>query len=91
MCVYVCVYKNPDYITHTHFYPAHKAPDGNEGYQQRCHYKVPGFQLISAADGSTFLFDVAGQPGVVHRACLRLCQIKGQCLDGETAPLFIPL
>lgn len=59
--------------------------------QQRRHYKVLGFQLISATAGSSFLFDAAGRPGVVRHACPRLCQIKGQRLDGEASPLFIPV
>ena len=80
-CVCVCVHL-------AHFYPAHKAPYGNGRYQQRCHDKVLGFQLISATAGSSFLSDAAGRLG---DACPCLCQIKGQCLDGEATPLFIPV
>lgn len=59
--------------------------------QQRCHCEVSGFQLISAAAGSSSLFDVAGRSGFVRYACPRLCQIKGQRLDGEATLLFIPV
>lgn len=73
-----------------YFYPPHKAHGANGVYQQRHHYKVPGFQINAAATESSFLFDVTGRPGVVRHDCPRLCQIKGQRLDGEATLLFIP-
>lgn len=53
------------------------------------HHKVLGFQLISATAESRPLFDAADRSGFVCWACPRLCQIKGQRLDGEATLLFI--
>lgn len=77
---------DPAHVTHTH-----KAAAGNEVHQHMRRYKVPGFQLISLPRRSCFLFEVGGREGVVHCDCPRLCQIKGQRLDGEAILLFIRL
>lgn len=88
LCVWVWI----TYDFHlTHVYPARLAPGGNEGNQERCHYKVLGFQIIAATAESSFLFDAAGQPGIACHACPHLCQIKGQRLDREATLLFIPV
>lgn len=87
LCSFLCC----NDIHLTHIYPAHKAPGGNEVHQQRGGYKVSGFQVICATTESSFLFDAAGRPSVVRRACPSLCQIKGQRLDGEATFLFIPV
>lgn len=55
--------------------------------------KVPlwGLRLSTYFCHCWVQFDVAGRSGIVRCACPRLCQIKGQRLDGEATLLFIPV
>lgn len=41
--------------------------------------------------GPVSYLTLLARPGFVRRACPRLCQIKGQRLDGEATLLFIPV
>lgn len=80
------------YDTHlTHIYPAHKALVEMKSINKGATTRSWAFNSFLPLLGPVFYLMLLVGWGVVPRACPRLCQIKGQRLDGEATLLFIPV